>query len=281
MAVMSSMRLTEFGQIALGKEEPLALESERKDIIHRVFLGDRQVWERTVFDIPAGTASFDIVTTWDIKTDFLLDRCTDVTSIVGLINWGDSDEDDWRSGNANYYHHYDTEGEYNISLNCKGFIENASIAQIKEVNHYTSGEVRNELIGVTLSLMPFSNHKLGYNNRGVFEDVLTIRRVTIPMGIEAVPDRLFFNTSFQTLNFPEQENNIIIGNNSFASNVLEEIVVNGDIEVSGKEKPLGFTTSGSPKSDIVFKCKHNTNAAAYAINTLGFSESAGNLVYLD
>ena len=192
------MRLKDFGQIAYGKEDADAPRETRTDIIYRVFLGDRQIWERIETDDSSLTASDKVVFTWDIQNDFLLDRVTETTVITGQIEWGDNDADSWRSGNSNYFHSYTTEGIYNITLNCKNYLETATISQVKEINHYkNSEETRNTLIGVTLGKIPFSEPNSGKlnGNRGVFQGISTIKEVIIPAGSAPVAKYLFKDCS--------------------------------------------------------------------------------------
>ena len=265
------MRLTDFGRIAYGKEDSDTPETQRKDIIYRAFLGDRQVWEKTIEDDDNTNASYNVITDWKIVNDFSLAKVTDVTSITGFVNWGDNDEDDWRSGNANYFHHYVTEGNYKITIKCKNYLPAAKIAQIAETAHYTYGDPRNELIGVTMSLMPFADFRLGTNNKGVFEDIITITRVTIPIGITRVPPRLFYNTSFTELSFPEQEDDLVIGDYAFVSNEVEKIIISKNVTTIGTHA-LGFGTNGSVVSGLNVYCHANSAGYDYAVNVLELPE---------
>lgn len=188
------MRLKDFGQIAYGKEDVNASRETRTDIIYRVFLGDRQIWERIETDDSFLIAGDKVIFTWDIQNDFLLDRVTETTVITGQVEWGDNDADNWRSGNSNYFHSYATDGIYNITLNCENYLKTATISQVKEINHYkNSEETHNTLIGVILGKIPFSEPNSGKLNgsKGVFQGVSTIREVIIPVGSAPVAKYLF------------------------------------------------------------------------------------------
>lgn len=259
------MRLSDFEQIAYGKEEDDKDELSRKDIIYRIFLGDRQVWERTTDFNPSKTLSNKIITTWNIKTDFVLANVTDVSVITGLIEWSDEDTENWRSGESGYYHKFIPEGEYNITLNCQSFKSDAAIGQIKEVNHYGSSNNRNELIGVTFGKVPFADWRLGTREmpEGVFENITTIKEITIPNGVERIPPRIFYNTSFTELIVPESVNRI----EDYAFVSSKDI----SVYIMGKESPDScFGTKCINSSGIVkFYCdESNTSAIAYA-NSIG------------
>ena len=264
------MRLTDFGQISYGKESNDIPDTLRKDIIYRAFLGDRQVWEKTVDNREDTSASYNIITEWHIVNDFVLDKVTDVTSITGFINWGDNDEDDWRSGNVGYFHHYVTEGKYKITLKCKNYLPAAKIAQIVEANHYSTGDLRNELIGVTLSLMPFADYRLD-TNKGVFEDVTTITNITIPIGITRIPPRLFCNTSFEELYFPKQDDSLVIEDYAFVSNNVKKITVPKNVTSIGT-RALGYTTGGGVVADLSYYCYAGSVGYDYAKNVLNLPD---------
>lgn len=259
------MRLTNFKQIRYGKDDEELDENARKDIIYRVFLGDRQVWEKAEDEIEDLSANNKIVTTWNIVDDFNLANTTEVTAITGEIDWGDYSSEDWRSGNGGYFHQYVTEGNYNITLNCKNSLTNSSIGQIKEINHYSLGAPTNTLIGVTLSLVPFSEHLLNDDTKGVFEDRTTIVTVKIPKGIIRIPQRLFYNTSFEELNFPEQNDTLTIGNYALVSNELKKVYsYNNDLVIG--TKGLGYNTDGTFMTDVDYYCNENSSLYNYVIN---------------
>lgn len=256
------MRLDNFGTIGYGKEDEEEIdELERTDIIYRVFLGDRQVWEKVEEEEDTSVkASKKIITTWKIVKEFNLANVTAATSITGTIDWGDNDTDNWRSGN-NYYHSYVTEGIYNITLNCKSFLENATIGQIRESTNHGYLEFENTLIGVTMGLIPFNEHLLGYENLGVFENITTIKEVIVPKGIKEVPKRLFYNTSFEELELPSGLEKI--GDYAFVSNKVKTIKVPSSVSNFGVHC-LGYNTDGDIVNDLSFKCSRGSAADAYA-----------------
>ena len=261
------MRLSDYRQIFYGKEDPEKEDLERKDIVYQVYLGDRQVWERTS-DEDTTLASNKITTTWYIAKDLTLKNVTDATTMTGTLDWGDGSIDDWRSGEY-YTHYYTMEGEYNITFDCTAQKSNASAAQIAEYGAQSGGA--NKLIGVTLSKIPFSDHVLGDVSKGVFEDVTTIEAITVPSGVIYIPPRLFYNTSFETLTIPaafdEEENEleITVGANAFVSDSAQRIRIESKSMVIGNNA-FGYDTEGNIVEDLVFECYANSPAYTYAIN---------------
>ena len=197
------MRLSNCKQVFYGKEDPDAEMMERKDIIYQIFLGDRQVWERTS-DEGTEKASNKITTTWRITNDLTLKSLTESTIITGKVNWGDSSVDNWRSGEFNIHYYVDS-GLYDITFDCElikelPYGQVAAISRIEEYN--PGGTSTNELIGVTLGKVPFASHRLDDDSKGVFEDVLTIESIVVPQGVTKIPQRLFYNTSFEEIVIP-------------------------------------------------------------------------------
>jgi len=266
------MRLSECKQIFYGKEDPDAEMMERKDIIYQIFLGDRQVWERTS-DEGTEKASNKITTTWRITNDLTLKSLTDSTIITGKINWGDSSVDDWRSGEFNIHYYVDS-GLYGITFDCElikdlPYGEVAAISRIEEYN--PGGTSTNELIGVTLGKVPFASHRLDDDSKGVFEDVLTIENIVVPQGVTKIPQRLFYNTSFEEIIIPaaigedDEELQIDIGAYAFTSNVAQKIRIESKNTIIGNFA-FGYKTDGTLINNLIYQCYENTNAYNYAIN---------------
>ena len=64
------MRISNSKYIYWGKEDASEEDASRQDIIHRIYLGDRQVWEKPEEDITEITdLSNSITTTWKIVKD--------------------------------------------------------------------------------------------------------------------------------------------------------------------------------------------------------------------
>lgn len=266
------MRLSECKQVFYGKEDPDAEIMERKDIIYQIFLGDRQVWERTS-DEGTEKASNKITTTWRITNDLTLKSLTDSTIITGKINWGDSSVDDWRSGEFNIHYYVDS-GLYNIIFDCElikelPYGQVAAISRIEEYN--PGGTSTNELIGVTLGKVPFAGHRLDDDSKGVFEDVLTIESIIVPQGVTKIPQRLFYNTSFEEIVIPaaigedDEELQIDIGAYAFTSNVAQKIRIESKNTVIGNYA-FGYKTDGTLINNLIYQCYENTNAYNYAID---------------
>ena len=266
------MRLSDCKQVFYGKEDPDAEMMERKDIIYQIFLGDRQVWERTS-DEGTEKASNKITTTWRITNDLTLKSLTESTIITGKVNWGDSSVDDWRSGEFNIHYYVDS-GLYNITFDCElikdlPYGQVAAISRIEEYN--PGGTSTNELIGVTLGKVPFAEHRLDNNSKGVFEDVLTIESIVVPQGVTQIPDRLFFNTSFEEIVIPaaigdnNEELEINIGQYAFVSNAARKIRIESKNTVIGNYA-FGYKTDGTLIDNLIYQCYENTNAYNYAID---------------
>lgn len=255
------MRLSNFERIKYGKEDDGVVdEYSRQDIIYRVFLGDRQVWERTAEEqSESWVATNSVTTTWKIERDFTLDTVTAATSITGSISWGDNDYSTWRSGNT-ISHQYTTEGFYDITLNCTSFLPNATLGRIAERND--GGEGNNYIVRVILGLIPFDTHRLN-STVGVFENITTITTVIVPAGITEIPQRLFYNTSIGTLELPESLETI--GDYAFVSNNISSIKVPDTVSHFG-EKCLGFGTNGRVIDNLQFFCKKDSSADIYAKN---------------
>lgn len=266
------MRLSDCKQVFYGKEDPDAEMMERKDIIYQIFLGDRQVWERTS-DEGTEKASNKITTTWRITNDLTLKSLTESTIITGKVNWGDSSVDDWRSGEFNIHYYVDS-GLYNITFDCElikelPYGQVAAISRIEEYN--PGGTSTNELIGVTLGKVPFASHKLDDDSKGVFEDILTIESIVVPQGVTKIPQRLFYNTSFEEIVIPaaigedDEELEINIGAYAFTSNVAQKIRIESKNTIIGNFA-FGYKTDGTLINDLIYQCYENTNAYNYAVN---------------
>ena len=278
------MRLSDCKQIFYGKEDPDAEMMERKDIIYQIFLGDRQVWERTS-DEGTEKASNKITTTWRITNDLTLKSLTESTIITGKINWGDSSVDDWRSGEFNIHYYVDS-GLYNITFDCElikelPYGQVAAISRIEEYN--PGGTSTNELIGVTLGKVPFASHRLDDDSKGVFEDVLTIESIVVPQGVTKIPQRLFYNTSFEEIVIPaaigedDEELEIKIEQYAFVSNVARKIRIESKNIVINSHA-FGFDTDDHIINNLKFYCYRNTRADTYAQES-GIDKS--NIIYID
>ena len=266
------MRLSDCKQVFYGKEDPDAEMMERKDIIYQIFLGDRQVWERTS-DEGTEKASNKITTTWRITNDLTLKSLTESTIIIGKVNWGDSSVDDWRSGEFNIHYYVDS-GLYDITFDCElikelPYGQVAAISRIEEYN--PGGTSTNELIGVTLGKVSFASHRLDDDSKGVFEDVLTIESIVVPQGVTKIPQRLFYNTSFEEIVIPaaigedDEELQIDIGAYAFTSNTAKKVRIESKNTVIGNYA-FGYKTDGTLVNDLIYQCYENTNAYNYAIN---------------
>jgi hypothetical protein len=255
--------------LRFGKEDSDKDEIERRDIIYQVYLGDRQIWERST-DEDSVVADKFLTVTWHIVKDITLKSTSEATSMVGTIDWGDNSIDNWRSGLSNT-HNYFLEGDYNINFFCKNMLDEAAIARVEEYLPYTT-EYKNELIGVTIGTLPIADHRLGDITKGVFEDITTIKNITVAVGATEVPKRAFYNTSFETLTIPaarfseeEEEKLITIGERAFVSNDVKTIRVESnriDIGTQG----LGYGTNGLVVDDLKFYCYENSPAWNYAIS---------------
>lgn len=275
------MRINNFGHIYYGKEDPELEEKTRRDMIYRVFLGDRQIWvkdEEEELDIAA--ISNRVPTKWYIIQDFNLNKVTEETNIFGRIDWGDNDlDDEWRSGGSNY-HHYTTEGIYEISLICEKSRKNAIIARIADMTPPTEDGYTNELIGIGFGTIPYADNRLGQEGIGVFENVTTIEEVIIPKGLKRVPPRLCYNTKIKKIIFPkyadDDDTKLIIENYAFVSTEFKELWLSSSIGSIGYHG-VGYTPNGNVPDNLKIHCVRGTVGASYA-NQLA---AANNTVIID
>ena len=262
------MRINNFGHIYYGKEDPELEEKTRRDIIYRIFLGDRQIWvkdEEEEIDIL--NISNRVPTKWYIIQDFNMNKVTDETNISGHIDWGDGDlKDEWRSGVSNF-HRYTTEGIYEISLICEKNRKNAVIARIADMTPPTEQGYVNELIGIGFGNIPYADHRLGQDNKGVFEDITTITEVTIPKGLKRVPPRLCYNTKIKKIIFPkyneDDDTTLVIGDYAFVSTDFEELWISSSVSSIGAYG-VGYAPSGDVPNNLKIHCVRGTAGAAYA-----------------
>lgn len=261
------MRLSNYQMLRFGKEDSDKDEIERRDIIYQVYLGDRQIWERST-DEDSIVADKFLTVTWHIVKDITLKSTSEATSMVGTIDWGDNSIDNWRSGLSNT-HNYFLEGDYNINFFCNNMLDDAAIARVEEYSPYVT-EYKNELIGVTVGTLPIAENRLGSAIKGVFEDITTIKSIIIAVGATNVPQRAFYNTGFETLTIPaarmteeEEEKQITIGDYAFVSNDVKTIRVESNNIIIGT-KGLGYGTNGLVVDGLKFYCYENSPAWNYA-----------------
>jgi hypothetical protein len=266
--------------IRFGKENVEVSEENRHDIIYRVILGDRIIWERQEPVKVIKNYGKNTVFTWKINKPngtFSLGNCTEVTTMTGYIDWGDGGvTEKWRSGNGGYEHYYNGIDEYNIVLKVtkdnKHFFSGAKIGRVEDFSLpdiVNDEKIYNELIAVRMGNIPFDNNRLYIENKGVLEDYISLKKLYFCKTVDniSIPNRFCYNTSITDLTIPENVSSVgaraIVYGGSENNN--ETIIwVKGDTTIG--EQGLGYQVSGNLINNLKICCKPNSPAAIYASN---------------
>lgn len=274
-------------KVNFGKENEELSEDIRHDIIHRIYLGDREIWEKTKPTTVVKNYGTNTVMTWKInKTngEFIFGNCTEVTTMTGSIDWGDGAKtNNWRSGNGGYTHYFNSLGEHDIVLRIseENYYKGGKIGAIKDFSlpETVDGQtVKNELIAIRLGKIPFDNHRLYENDKGVLEEYTSLKKIYFCKSEDfqiTIPPKFCYKTGITDIVI--QDNVIGVG--------AQAIVYTGDSEDATiwikddcgiGEQGLGCKISYNtirPFNNLVFYCKPDTNAEDYAIHQLGLHVS--------
>lgn len=210
------MRLEKIPRIRFGRESKKIAKNLRKDIIYKVYLGDRQIWKKRKTDEEEKTKKkkpridSKLRMKWFIYDYLVLANVTSATSIVGTIDWGDGTVEDWESG-YNCYHKYAVSGIYDVTIDCSKHLKRATIGQISSIDKANvSLNYQSYLKEIGFCEVPYLNYKLA---EAIFGEVPTyhmfeaipgtntdkLESVQMLLGVQDVPVKMFYGTSLKNI----------------------------------------------------------------------------------